>query len=137
LIELHSVRQQPQTLIVEDDPRLSYVTSAILEDSGYSVVIVSNANDAIVQLETSTSIETVVTDICLGPGPTGIDLAREVSSRWPKTGVIVTSGNTILECTNLPEGCLFLPKPYRPAELLTLVASFHDNPTIVEDLRAI
>jgi len=116
------------TLIVEDDLRLSRLTSALLEDSGYAVSVAHSAHEAISQLERVPSIETMVTDIGLGAGPTGIDLAHDVSERWPAIGLIVTSGRPLFDCARLPEGCLFLSKPYRPSELLALVASFHENP---------
>lgn len=123
-------RPRPATLIVEDDPRLAYIATVFLEDAGYDVVLASNAFEAMSQLERHVGIGLMLTDVSLGSGLDGIQLSQKVIALRPNIGVIITSGRTVLESVDLPHGCIFLPKPYRPAELLRMVASCHEDPVL-------
>jgi FixJ family two-component response regulator len=51
-----------------------------------------------------------VTDVEMPPGPSGLELAAEIRERWPFVQVLVTSGRVFP--ASLPEGVVFLPKPW-------------------------
>jgi DNA-binding NarL/FixJ family response regulator len=47
----------------------------------------------------------------------GVKLTREIRARWPRARVVVTSGAEE-ECSSLPVGVAFLPKPWRALQIL-------------------
>jgi hypothetical protein len=53
----------------------------------------------------------------------GIALARVVRNRWPKVGVIITSGKTLPWYDDVLPGPL-LPKPYTQKQLVGLLEAF-------------
>ena len=53
----------------------------------------------------------------------GVKLAQFVRDRWPPIKIIATSGRVVVDDNDLPTGSLFLPKPYRGAELVERFAS--------------
>jgi hypothetical protein len=48
----------------------------------------------------------------------GLKLARFVRDRWPPIKIIATSGRVVVAEDDLPVGSVFLPKPYRGAEVV-------------------
>jgi two-component system, response regulator PdtaR len=51
----------------------------------------------------------------------GFTLARVVKQAWPQIGIVVTSGRLAPGPKDLPSGALFIPKPYRPEDLVAAV----------------
>jgi CheY-like chemotaxis protein len=108
----------PVILVVEDDPTLCYITSALIEDVGYEVITALNADEAIEILEHNKNIRVVFTDVEMPGSMDGLNLAKVVRNRWPSVEIILTSGHHGLVAADLPEGTLFLLKPYRSDSLL-------------------
>jgi DNA-binding response OmpR family regulator len=48
----------------------------------------------------------------------GLKLARFVRDRWPPIKILATSGLVRVKDDELPAGSVFLPKPYRGAEVV-------------------
>ena len=48
----------------------------------------------------------------------GLKLARFVRARWPPIKIVATSGRVIIGDDDLPDGSVFLPKPYRGSEVV-------------------
>jgi two-component system, response regulator PdtaR len=48
----------------------------------------------------------------------GLRLASFVKGRWPPIKIVATSGFVNVGGADLPEGSRFLPKPYRPDQIL-------------------
>jgi CheY-like chemotaxis protein len=48
----------------------------------------------------------------------GLKLARFVRGRWPPIKIVATSGFVSVRKDDLPEGSRFLPKPYRPEQIV-------------------
>jgi len=46
-----------------------------------------------------------------------VKLAHFVKNRWPPIKIIATSGHAKIDANELPEGSLFVPKPYAGAEV--------------------
>ena len=106
-------------LIVEDDLAQSELGAAMLEEFDLSVRQVQNAEDAIEHLrERSGEVTVLVADVNL-PGPMdGMALARSVAVLWPSISVIVTSGELGERFRDLPDGCVYVPKPWRPLDIV-------------------
>lgn len=81
-------------LLVEDQPLLALVMQTALEDGGYRVVTANSGTSALEQLNEGLRPAALVTDIGLGSGPNGWQLAncaRQLDQNLP---VIFISGDT-------------------------------------------
>lgn len=80
-------------LVVEDDPGMRRIVMRQLRELGYRLIEAEHAPAALEILERET-VDLLFTDIIMPKGMSGYDLARAVSSRWPATRVLLTSGFT-------------------------------------------
>jgi CheY-like chemotaxis protein len=113
---------QPVTvLIVDDEDVVRMVGSDILAEGGYRVLEAANAAEALECLEGETEVVVLFTDVNMPGTPDGLGLARLVKSRWPEVKILVASGNVRPGPDDLPEKGMFLSKPYRANDLLSLV----------------
>jgi CheY-like chemotaxis protein len=99
-------------LVVEDDFLLRMSATAMIEEAGFEVVEAGNADEAITMLESRSDIRLVFTDIQMPGSMDGLKLAAAVRGRWPPIKIIATSGRDFIRHGDLPEGALFLSKPY-------------------------
>jgi CheY-like chemotaxis protein len=106
--------KRPVVLIVEDDFLLRKSAAGMIEDTGFEVVEAGNADEAIAILEARPDIRVVFTDIQMPGSMNGLKLAHYVRGKWPPIKIIATSGQMTLSDADLPEGGIFLPKPYAP-----------------------
>ena len=111
-------------LVVENETLLSVDISDALEDEGYDVITVANANDAIKVLETRNDIRTTFTDIDLPGSMDGLKFAAAVRDRWPPVNIIVTTGMRAPRRDEMPAKSVFIAKPYRSAEVFEALRSF-------------
>jgi DNA-binding NtrC family response regulator len=79
-----------KVLIVDDNADLGLVLVEFLEQVGHHPTAVGTAEKALKSLE-SGSFDVLLTDVRL-PGISGIALAKEAVSRWPRMGVLISSG---------------------------------------------
>jgi DNA-binding response OmpR family regulator len=108
----------PHILLVEDDPDLIGVLVQVLEDHGYRVSAATRRAEARALLRQG-GIDLIVTDSALRGG-NGDDVAKAAGSR--QVPVIMISGEPS-RIERLAGGDTpFLPKPFRAADLLRLVA---------------
>lgn len=99
-------------LIVEDEPLLRMAAQEMVEDAGFCALIAGSAEEAIAILETRSDIGIVFTDIHMPGRMDGLRLAAAVRDRWPPVRIIVTSGLGNPSVDELPEGAVFIAKPY-------------------------
>ena len=111
-------RGGPVILIVEDEFLLRLDSAETIGNAGFEVVQAANADEAIAILKSRPDIRVVFTDIQMPGSMDGLKLARFVRDRWPPIKTIATSGRVVAGDDDLPAGSLFLPKPYRGAELV-------------------
>ena len=71
---------RPLVLVVEDEPLLRMDAVDMIRQSGFDVVEASNADEAIVLLETRLDIELVFTDIDMPGSMNGIKLAHALAA---------------------------------------------------------
>lgn len=117
-----SPQPRPPILVVEDEPLLRFHASSLLEDVGYAKLEASSADEAMAILAARSDVRLVFTDIHMPGSMDGLKLAGEVAGRWPAVAVVLTSGLSVLDGAELPEGSMFLAKPYDPRQLLDMVA---------------
>lgn len=109
---------RPLILVVEDELLLRRDTVHAIESAGFEVAEAANADEAIRLLETRPNIAVIFTDIVMPGSMDGIKLAAAVRDRWPPIKIITTSGFETVDHGQLPEGGLFLPKPYSPEQIV-------------------
>jgi two-component system, response regulator PdtaR len=109
---------KPVVLIVEDEFLLRMDSAQMIEEAGFEAVQAANADEAIAILRVRSDIRVVFTDIQMPGSMDGLKLARFVRDRWPPIKIVATSGLVTVEDDDLPAGSVFLPKPYRGAEVV-------------------
>jgi two-component system cell cycle response regulator CpdR len=80
-------------LIVDDDPLILSLTSAMLEDLGCEVLSADSGADALAQLALDPRVGLLLTDIQM-PAMSGYEQA-EVRQHWPELRIAVMSGNDV------------------------------------------
>jgi len=99
-------------LIVEDEFIIAMNAADLFQGAGYATVEASNADEAIRQLEGRTDIAIVFTDVRMPGSMDGLALAHIVRDRWPPVKILVTSGHHVIHDGDLPDGGVFISKPY-------------------------
>ncbi|MGM5020766.1 response regulator [Tardiphaga sp. 367_B4_N1_1] len=112
-------------LVVENDEAQRTLVSLLLEESEMNVIECESAEAAVLVLEESgDNVAMVFTDVELAGMMDGIELAYLAKQRYPDMHVIVTSGAPRVR--RLPDGTLFMAKPWSPIDLLRAAQqSFH------------
>ena len=107
----------PFALVADDDVLIRMDAVGILEDAGFRVYEASGVSEALDVLETSSqSIQLLFTDVQMPPGElNGFDLARKCATNWPHIGILVSSGMIKPEPGDMPEGAVFVSKPFSHA----------------------
>src|SRR5216683_8313627 len=113
-----SATRRPVVLIVEDDFMLRMNAAEMIGDAGFDVVEAGDADEAIAILEARPDIHVVFTDIQMPGSMDGLNLDRFVRGRWPPIKIVATSGFVSVRKDDLPEGSRFVPKPYRPEQIV-------------------
>ncbi|MEJ0069648.1 MAG: response regulator [Pseudomonadota bacterium] len=108
-------------LVVDDDPAVLQAAAAMLTQSGYRVLVASDAAMAFKLFETKPGIALLITDVVM-PGLDGLMLADMVKLRHPEARIVYTTGNPAV--AERQPGLRYGPtvdKPIRAAQLETLV----------------
>lgn len=102
----------PVILVVEDEALLLWSIVEDLRDAGFDVFDARNADEALAKLESVPEIAVIFTDVNMPGSTDGLRLSAIVRDRWPPVKIIVTSGKEKPGAGVLPEGALFIAKPY-------------------------
>lgn len=112
-------------LIVEDEPDLMDVASALYISMGYEVLTASGGQEALALLA-SRRIDILFTDVIMPNGMNGVELATYAREHYPDMKIILASGYPLpalkLEHNNLSEFA-FVNKPYRLSDLARALRS--------------
>jgi len=79
-------------LVVEDEPEVRGIAIAFLKSLGYASLVAVDADQALGILRTHPDIDLLFSDVVLGSGMTGVDLASEALRLNPGLPVLLTSG---------------------------------------------
>jgi DNA-binding NtrC family response regulator len=117
-------RFRPLALVVDDEPMITQTLAAILNCSGLAALTAPNGEEA---LATAIVIppEILITDMNM-PGMNGLELASEITRRYPDCEVILFSGQAAtldltLQLRNSEFNFVTLVKPVHPVDLLDRV----------------
>ncbi|MEY9286365.1 signal transduction histidine kinase/ActR/RegA family two-component response regulator [Bradyrhizobium yuanmingense] len=101
-----------RVLVVEDDDEVGRFSTELLEDLGYVVRRVANANAALAILgENEFAVDLVFSDVIM-PGMNGVELAGIIRERYPGLPVVLTSGYSNVLAENAHRGFELIQKPY-------------------------
>lgn len=103
-------------VVVDDDVFERMGASGMFLDAGYRVLEAKDADEAIQLFEENTDITLLFSDVSMPGSMNGSDLACRVAERWPRVGIIITSGRP--RPPLLPLSTHFHDKPYDPAAVL-------------------
>jgi PAS domain S-box-containing protein len=85
-------RGHERVLVVEDEPAVRSVATQFLRKLGYAVLAASDGREALQQLDADPGIALLFSDVALGEGMSGSDLAIAARARRPSLAVLLTSG---------------------------------------------
>jgi len=106
------MKKEPAVLLVEDEPLLGELMTEALIDQGFEVHAAGDAGDALRHLVSGAEVDILFTDIDLGGGMDGAELAQLAREMRPKLPVVYTSGRRLPAHIAAVPGAAFLPKPY-------------------------
>lgn len=111
-------------LIVDDEPTLRTLTSAIMDGNVESIIEADSATKAMKQLEANLGINLLLTDLQM-PGDNGDKLIKQAKAVFPHLITILATGNHELEAKvkafKEHDVDFFLPKPFGRDQLLQIL----------------
>ena len=122
-------------LLVEDEPGVREITSRMLEQNGYEVIVAAEPKQAI-EFASQGDFDLLVTDLVL-PDMDGRRLAAELCSQKPDLPVVFVSGypRDGLGEGDLDQEIRFLQKPYSADDLSRTVRGALDSNLLVASTR--
>ncbi len=106
-----------RVLVVEDNDDVGIFSTELLEDLGYKVRRVTDANAALAILANDEfAVDLVFSDVIM-PGMNGVELAGIVRERYPGLPVVLTSGYSNVLAENAHRGFELIQKPYSVEQL--------------------
>jgi CheY-like chemotaxis protein len=108
----------PQIILIVEDEALVRVDAAeSLRQGGYRVHEAANASEAMDSLQSEFTVDLLFTDINLGNGMSGIELALWALANLPRVKILVTTGDALKTVFPRALGTI-LAKPYALSDLL-------------------
>ncbi len=116
-------------LVVEDELLIRSLIADYLSNSGFEVREAESGDEALDYLKTGAAVDVLFTDIELPGSINGVKLAERAREMRPELQVVYASGGARAGDLRRQIPCArFLPKPYDPAEVCTLVATLAARP---------
>lgn len=112
-------------LLVEDEAMVLLDIEGALIEAGFDVIAVTNGTKALAEFDRDTSrINAVVTDIRLGSGTNGWELARDIRGAVPTMPIIYLSGDGALDwhAEGVPDS-IMISKPCVMVQIITALAT--------------
>jgi CheY-like chemotaxis protein len=108
-----------RVLAVDDEPAMTKAVVRMLRPGGHTVSVAESGEDALDQMAVN-SFDVVVSDMGMGAGMNGWELAAEVRRRWPDVRFVLATGwGAAIDLTEARSRGVqaVLAKPYLPADL--------------------
>jgi CheY-like chemotaxis protein len=107
------MKREPAVLFVEDEPLLGELMTEALIDQGFDVHASTDAGDALRHLTSGAPVDILFTDIELGDGMDGAQLAQLAHEMRPRLPIVYASGRRSTDDFEAVPGSAFLRKPYK------------------------
>ena len=110
-------------LVVEDEALTRLDLAEALRSADYQVLEAGDAREALGFLQSGKRVDVVITDIQLGGGLTGWDVAERFRAARSDIPIVYTSGNAVDQGRKVP-GSVFFGKPCRTIDILKVCRGF-------------
>jgi CheY-like chemotaxis protein len=112
-------------LLAEDEPLVQLSNQDVLQGGGYTVLAASDGTEAMAIIEDRhEELAGLVTDIRLGKGPNGWELAHRARELKPLIAVVYATGDSAGEwAANGVPSSVVLQKPFAGAQLLSAISN--------------
>jgi CheY-like chemotaxis protein len=113
-------------LVVDDEPMMTRAVVRMLRPSGHDVIVAASGEEALEKLGVQ-PFDLVISDLGMGAGMNGWELADAVRSRWPNVRFLLATGwgAAIDPAEARARGVeAVLSKPYRLDDLIQALAVF-------------
>jgi DNA-binding response OmpR family regulator len=122
---MNSEPAAPTLLYVEDETLIQVLLVDELEKAGFCVMVSSSGLDALATLEQDHArIQGVITDINLGKGPDGWDVARAARALQGGLPIVYLSAASEHEWTSMGvPASVMIAKPFVPAQVVVAISS--------------
>lgn len=116
-------------LVVEDEPEVRGIAVSFLRSLGYASRVANDAEQALELLRQAVPIDLLFSDVVLGSGMNGFELAREARRQRPDLAVLLTSGyeHAVLQGDSAEAKLKLLRKPYSREEFSAALRSALDR----------
>jgi CheY-like chemotaxis protein len=116
--------EQGRTILVaEDDELIRAIMCEVMEDHGFIPAPAASTAEAIQLIETRDDLLAAFLDIDLGDRAGGYVVARHMRARRPGVKIVYTSGGARSDFEHeRVADAIFVPKPYQPERVCTLLA---------------
>ena len=114
-------------LLVEDNAQVAEVATAYLQQLGYMVKQVGNAEEALELLGHDAKIDLVFSDILMPGGMNGLALGQAIRKRFPAMPILLTTGYSEGVRDAVAVGFAVLPKPFDLAGLEQALSAAFDR----------
>ncbi len=118
-----SIPDRAVVLIVEDEPLVRMMVIDLFEDEGFEVLEAGDADSALSILQTRTDVDLLFTDVEMPGSLDGYALARWVYMHRPAVKTMIVSGRALPGIGDVPEGAIFVGKPYDHGDVMRRVQS--------------
>jgi len=122
---------EERVLVVDDEPGVRKLLARILRARGYDVFETEDGPSALALMASAgRPMDLVVTDVLM-PKMSGLQLAREVQTRWPTVKILLVSGyphKDAGEPNHIDSTLPMLGKPFTPTSIENAVRELLDAP---------
>ena len=109
-------------LLVEDEILISHLVADVLTEHGFEVHEAASADEALRYIDAGGAVDVMFTDVNLPGSMDGAALAQHARARRPDLPIVYASGRYCsTDFGPLVPRSIFVPKPYRPEDICTLL----------------
>ncbi len=112
-------------LVVEDEPLILLDVETALQEAGFEVIAVNDAEQALAAFDADpTKFKGLVTDIRLGNGKSGWEIARHLRQANSSIPVVYVSGDSAIHwgAEGVPESAM-ITKPFFLPQIITALST--------------
>ena len=123
-------RGSESILVVEDESDVLEIAVTFFRSLGYRTITAASAEEALQRLRSDAEIAALFSDIVLGTGMNGVELAQEARRLRPNLLVLLTSGyerDALESGAGGADDYVVLQKPYRREELSAAMRAVLDH----------
>ena len=113
--------EHPGVLVVDDEPLIRKLLLRLLTTTGCEPIVAEDGESGLALFrEDPSRVQVALVDMTM-PGISGLEVAAQLQSERPDLPVILMSGYSELEITDLKQPVHFLKKPFRSKNLFELL----------------